>query len=70
MAKTKTYIKVLLENCIEEIHENSNGFYGSGLSSEGYAGGYRDALEDVLIILRGENMKYIAELGNDLGTLV
>jgi len=29
------------------------GKYGAGLASEGYAGGYRDALDDVLLALSG-----------------
>ena len=28
------------------------GMYARGLSSEGYAGGYRDALDDVMLLLR------------------
>ena len=29
------------------------GFYEAGMASEGYAGGYRDALDDVLLALNG-----------------
>src|SRR5690348_7744447 len=36
-----------------EIAANSQGKYGRGLASEGYAGGYRDALEDVMLFMRG-----------------
>lgn len=51
--KVKTNIKKLIENCEKEIRGNSNnnGIYGSGMASEGYAGGYRDALEHVIAIL-------------------
>lgn len=49
--KVKTNIKKLLENCEKEIKGNSVGTYGSAMASEGYAGGYRDALEHVLSIL-------------------
>ena len=31
----------------------AHGFYGAGLASEGYSGGYRDALDDVLLLLEG-----------------
>ncbi len=31
----------------------SHGLYGGGLAAEGYNGGYRDALSDVLIALNG-----------------
>jgi hypothetical protein len=36
-----------------EISFNSSGLYGGGLASEGYAGGYKDALCDVLLLLNG-----------------
>lgn len=35
----------------DEIRGHSRGTYGAGLASEGYAGGYRDCLADVLSIL-------------------
>ena len=36
----------------EEIAFNSlGGFYARGLATEGYAGGYRQALQDVLLLL-------------------
>ncbi len=31
---------------------SSRGTYASALASEGYAGGYRDALDDVLLLIR------------------
>ena len=31
----------------------SGGMYASGMASEGYAGGYRDAMNDVLVALNG-----------------
>lgn len=34
-------------------HAKRGGLYARGLASEGYAGGYRDALEDVDLMLRG-----------------
>jgi|WetSurMetagenome_2_1015567.scaffolds.fasta_scaffold38137_6 hypothetical protein len=37
----------------EEITGNAEGFFGRGLASEGYAGGYRDALDDVILLLNG-----------------
>jgi hypothetical protein len=39
---------------VREIYDNaSHGKYGAGLASEGYAGGYRDALDDVTMLLNG-----------------
>ena len=49
--KVKTLIKKLQKNVSAEIKGNSTGFYGAGIASEGYAGGYRDALSDVMLIL-------------------
>jgi hypothetical protein len=49
--KIKTNIKILFKNCEKEIKGNSSGIYGSAMTLEGYAGGYKDALEDVLRIL-------------------
>ena len=46
LKKTQTEIN-------KEISGNSIGLYGGGLASEGYAGGYRDALSDVSLLLRG-----------------
>jgi hypothetical protein len=38
-----------------EISNNASGgnMFARGLASEGYAGGYRDALSDVLLALNG-----------------
>lgn len=49
-------IKKLLKDCISRIHHEmsfAEGRYGKALASEGYAGGYRDALADVLLLLNG-----------------
>lgn len=53
--KIKTNIKSALKIVNKEIIGNasSGGLYARGLSSEGYAGGYRDALHDVLLALDG-----------------
>ena len=32
---------------------NRGGIYARGLAGEGYKGGYRDAIEDVLLFYRG-----------------
>lgn len=39
----------------KEVAGNASrgGLYAPGLAAEGYAGGYRDALYDVLLVLRG-----------------
>jgi hypothetical protein len=45
-------LNIAKENARTEIASNAaRGKYGSGLSGEGYAGGYRDALEDVLLLI-------------------
>ena len=33
------------------------GFYAQGLSTEGYRGGYRDAIQDVILALYGNHPK-------------
>lgn len=38
---------------IEDLAGVRGGIYGRGLASEGYAGGYYAALQDVLLALRG-----------------
>jgi len=37
----------------KEMAERNESFYGRGLSTEGYAGGYRQALADVELALNG-----------------
>jgi len=53
--KIKTNIRLALEEINKEIinHASSGDLYARGLSSEGYSGGYRDALHDVLLVLDG-----------------
>ena len=34
-----------------------DGFYAGGLASEGYAGGYADAIQDVILALNGAKPK-------------
>jgi len=54
MAKgIKRQIAIARQNAEREIASLARGFYGRGLSSEGYAAGYRDALDDVLLALNG-----------------
>ncbi len=43
--------QVLLQVNNEISNHAATGFYGAGLSSEGYAGGYRDALHDIELCL-------------------
>lgn len=44
-------LKKVLENVDKEINSHDGGFFSRGLASEGYAGGYRDALYDVMLAL-------------------
>ena len=48
-------VRIALENVTRDItgHSERGGLYALGLASEGYAGGYRDALRDVQLALRG-----------------
>ena len=48
-------IKAVREVVSDEISGNAStgGHYAAALASEGYAGGYRDALDDVLLLLQG-----------------
>lgn len=57
MAKgIKRKINKALEKVGVEIAGNAKGgFYAAGLSSEGYAGGYRDALYDIILALNGQH---------------
>lgn len=43
------------ENVTKEISwaANSDSLWARGMAGEGYAGGYRDALDDVLLSLNG-----------------
>ena len=55
MAKgIKKQLGIALQNVNQTISESaSHGFYAEGLSSEGFAGGYRQALFDVIAALNG-----------------
>ena len=50
----KRQIDIALSNVQKEITTNSKrGFFSAGLSTEGYAGGYMQALLDVIAALNG-----------------
>jgi len=49
----KKRLKNAMKNVNDEIAGNGRGLYGRGLSAEGYAGGYRDCLQDVALLLNG-----------------
>jgi len=49
----KKQIKKARENVLNEIHTQSRSHVQRGLSTEGYAGGYLDALTDVELALNG-----------------
>jgi hypothetical protein len=50
----RRWISHALKRVDREISDHAaHGFYGGGLASEGYSGGYRDALHDVLLLLNG-----------------
>lgn len=40
----------------KEISDNAQSAYGRGLANEGYAGGYQQALADVLLMLESDTM--------------
>lgn len=41
---------------IANIARSGDSLYAHGLASEGYAGGYRDALDDVMLVLFGDTI--------------
>jgi hypothetical protein len=48
-------IRAALARVNREISLNAQGGkFASGLASEGYAGGYADALNDVLLLIQGD----------------
>jgi hypothetical protein len=56
MAKgIKRKLAIARRRVSEEIRglRQGGGIYASGTASEGYSGGYRDALDDVLLALNG-----------------
>jgi len=54
MRNKKKLISKAIKNVDEEIAGlASHGHTAAGLSSEGYAGGYRDALYDMINLLNG-----------------
>ena len=60
MAKgIKRQIRIAIKNIGDDIRayikDSGNNIFARGMSSEGYNGGYRDALRDVLLILEGHN---------------
>ena len=55
MPPVKRAIKAALKRVNAEITGLSRGesIYAAGLASEGYSGGYRDALNDITLLLNG-----------------
>ena len=57
MMKVKTNIKKAILNVEKQISGlaqfEAGGIYSGPMSGEGYTGGYRDALQDVLLVLNG-----------------
>lgn len=54
MAKgIKRRLKLAVDEGRRQMAENGGGLYARGLSSEGYLGGYVDALNDVCLLLNG-----------------
>ena len=54
MTKVKTNINYAMDIVNREISSLAKGGkFAAGLSTEGYHGGYRDALNDVLLVLNG-----------------
>jgi hypothetical protein len=52
-AKVLTRLEIVRANVQHEISMNAaEGFYAAGLSTEGYAGGYLQAINDVEAALR------------------
>lgn len=54
MAGIKRDLKAAIDAANEEVAALSRGgFYAGGLGSEGFMGGYREALSDVMLALNG-----------------
>lgn len=55
MKSKKKLIEAALKKVNAEISgiASHGGIYARGMASEGYAGGYRDALDDILLLLNG-----------------
>lgn len=54
MAKRKLLVRdinLAIDAAQQHMAVNDTGLYGRGLSTEGYVGGYRDALSDVLLAM-------------------
>jgi len=54
MRGIKRLLTIARDNVSNEIAGlREGGIYARGLSAEGYSGGYRDALDDVVLALNG-----------------
>lgn len=50
------HIRAAQDRIAQELRTNGSGLFGRGLSNEGYAGGYSQALSDVLLLLQSDCM--------------
>ena len=46
-----SFLQKAYDNVQKEVASHSNTFYGAGLASEGFAGGYQAALQDCILLL-------------------
>lgn len=59
-------LKIAKRNTEKDIAEHAvGGFFAARVPSEGYAAGYRDALEDVLLALNGVRPQRRGYWGNE-----
>lgn len=56
-AQMKRWARGAYAEVSAEIHDNARmgDIFARGLAAEGYAGGYRDALSDCLMLLNGQH---------------
>lgn len=53
VARARKRVQEQINNDASAGGEGIGGMYARGLASEGYNGGYRDALDDVILLLNG-----------------
>ena len=49
----QTRIRAAMDRCEKQINQHDGSKYARGLANEGFNGGYRQALSDVLQLMRG-----------------
>jgi len=53
IAETRKKVQAEISEFATQHGSGPEGLYARGLASEGYNGGYRDALDDVILLMNG-----------------